>query len=65
MSRKYFDKYYGSYEITSLGPKRLLKTKIFETKAFHPVKKIFWPIFSRIIKYDKPQGPAFRVHKVV
>ena len=35
----------------------LLKTKTLEKKnAIFPVKKSFWPIFSRIIECDKCQG---------
>ena len=41
--------------ILSSGSKRLLVTKNFGKKAIFPVEKKFWPIFSRIIEYDKPQ----------
>ena len=38
-------------------PSMLLKTKTLEKKkAIFPVKKRFWPIFSRIIECDKCQG---------
>ena len=42
--------------MVSLGPKRLLKTQNFGKKANFPVKKKFWPIFSRIFDCDKHQG---------
>ena len=52
--------YCGSNKINSLGPKRLLKTQIFEKKkAIFQEKKRFWPIFSRIIEYDKPQRTIY------
>ena len=34
----------------------LLKTQIFEKKATFPVKKKFWPPFSRTLEQDKCQG---------
>ena len=49
---------------SSLTPKVLLKTHFFEEKGNSPVKKIFWPIFSRIIECDKSQGHSVRVQKV-
>ena len=51
-----FGTYDASYKIISETPKMLLKTQNFEKKAMIPVKKRFWPIFSRIIECDKPQG---------
>ena len=53
---KVFWQYCGSNKINSLGPKRLLKTQIFEKKAIFAEKERFWPIISRIIECDKPQG---------
>ena len=41
--------------MVSSGPKRMLKTHIFGKKANFPVKKKFWPTFSRIFDCDKPQ----------
>ena len=37
----------------------MLKTQIFEKKANFPVtvKKCFWPVPSRNLKGDEPQGP--------
>ena len=56
-SRRSFDKYCASCEFVYRGPKRLLKTQFFEKKkANFPVKKRFWPSFSRIIEFRKPQG---------
>ena len=56
--------------MVSLGPKRMLKTQIFGINANFPMKKRFWPIFSRFLECDKPQAlkckgprgfPAFTV----
>ena len=43
-----------------LGPKNLLKTQIFEKKAIFPLKKRFWPIFSRNIQHDKCRGTFYK-----
>ena len=43
-----------------LGPKRLLKSPIFEKKAIFPMKKRFWPIFSRNIEHDNWQGTTHK-----
>ena len=43
-----------------LGPKRLLKTQIFEEKATLPVKKSFRPIFSHSIEHENYQGTIFK-----
>ena len=38
----------------------LSKTQIFEKKGtLSSEKKRFWPNFSRIIEYDKPQGTIY------
>ena len=55
-SRRSFDLSCSSYEFVSIGPKRLLKTRIFEKKASSPVKERFWPDFSRLIEQNKSQG---------
>ena len=34
----------------------MLKLKFLEKKANFPVKKSFWPLFSRLFECDKPQG---------
>ena len=40
-----------------IGIMRWLKTQILEKrKAIFPVKRILWPIFSRIIECDKTMG---------
>ena len=54
MFKRYFGNHCESYIITSVTPKRLLETQFFEKKAVFPVKKIFWPLFSRIFDCDKP-----------
>ena len=33
-----------------------MKTQLFEKKVNFPVKKSFWPVFSLILKCDKPAG---------
>ena len=55
----FFHHYYVSYNINSLGPRRLLKTHFFERKANFPVKKSFWPNPPPIIECDKPQGTVY------
>ena len=49
-----FDNHSRSYKII------LLKTYIFEKKSNFQLKKIIWPIFSRIIEYEKHQGTTRR-----
>ena len=48
----------------SLGPKRLLKTKVFEKKATFLVKKKFKPIFFPFIDCDKPHLKIYKGLKV-
>ena len=37
-----------------------MKTQFFEKKkANFPVKKSFWPFFSRFLECDRPQGPIY------
>ena len=43
----------------SLGPKKLLKTQIFEKKGFSSSEKKILAKPPRIIKCDKPQRPAY------
>ena len=45
----------------------MLKTQIFEKKANFPVtvKKCFWPVSSRNLKGDEPQGPIFEYPQAV
>ena len=56
----FFDKFCGSYKTFFFGPKNMLKTQIFEKKSFSPVKERHWPIFFRVIRFDEPQGTAFK-----
>ena len=58
-STKYFDNYCGSYRINSVIPKKLLKTKTFEKKGKLSSGKSFWPVFSRLLGCDKPQGTIY------
>ena len=43
-----------------LGPKRLLKSQMFERKAIFPVKKSFWPVFSRNMEHDNCQRTFYK-----
>ena len=58
-------RYHGNtcagYKMIFLTHKRLLKTQNFEKKkTVFPPKKLFRPIFSRFIQYEKPQGTKYR-----
>ena len=58
-------RYYGnqcaSYRIISVTPKRLLNTQIFEKeKTSFPPKKLFRPIFPRIVEYEEAQLTSYR-----
>ena len=57
-------RYYGilcaGYKITSVTPKRLLKTQIFEKKGYFSSEKYISSDFSRIIEYEKPQGTIYK-----
>ena len=56
-SRRSLDKYCASFEFVSVGPKRLLKTQIFEkTGNLSSEEKKIWPIFFHIIDCDRPEG---------
>ena len=46
-------------KINTLGPKRSIETNISKNSCF-PDDKSFWPIFSRIIKFKKPQGTTHK-----
>ena len=63
-STRFSDNYCGSYKIIPLTSRSLLKTQSFEKKANFPVKKIFWPGFSRIIVRTNVREQLSRVHKV-
>ena len=55
-STRFPDIYCGSYSVNSVTPEKLLKTQIFENKGKLSSEKSFWPVFSRILECDKPQG---------
>ena len=59
-STRYSGNHFPSYKIISVTPKRLLKTQIFEKKDNFPAKKLFRPIFSRIIEYGELQRTFYR-----
>ena len=59
-STMYYDNQCASYMNISVTPKRLSKIPIFEKKnACFPAKKVFRPIFSRIIDFEKPQRTKY------
>ena len=49
----FYDHYWVWYKMKSVGPRRLLNSKIFGKKADFPVKERFWPIFSHFIEHNK------------
>ena len=54
----YFDSYWASYKIFSLGPTRSFK-KISQKKIF-PDEKQIWSNFSRITGYGRPQVTCYQ-----
>ena len=60
-STKFFDNSCGSHRINSVTPKKLLKTQTFEKKGKLSSEKSFWPVFSRILECDIPQGTIYEV----
>ena len=52
---RYFDVYCPRYEFIFIGPKRLLKTQIFEKKGKLPSEEKILGKFSRIVECDKSQ----------
>ena len=46
-----------------LGPRRLLKTQIFEKKGSFLVNKCICPTFSQTVEYDKPQETMYKGQK--
>ena len=61
----YYGIYFAGYKIISVAPKRLLKTQISEKEGtLFPPKKIFRPIFSRIVEYEKAWGTIYRSPQV-
>ena len=60
-SARYHGNHCVSFKISSVTPKRLLKTQIFEKeKTNFPPKKLFRPIFFRIVEYEKAQLTIYR-----
>ena len=59
-STKYYGKTCVGYKMIFETLKRLLKTQTFEKKTIFPPKKLFRPILSRIVEYEKPQGTKYR-----
>ena len=55
-----FDYYCGTYKSIFFGLQRLLKTQFLKKKATFPVKKNIWPVLTRFIVYDKPQGTTYK-----
>ena len=55
----------GTLKIIFLGHRRLLKTKKLLKKRQFPVKKIVWPIFSRLIECKKPQRINYKGQKSI
>ena len=54
------DKYCAIFIIVSTGPQKT-RTKVFKKKGNLPgEKKRFWPFFSRIIEYYKPQKTKYK-----
>ena len=43
----------------------MLKTQFLKEKANFPVKKSFWPVFSRFLECDRPQGPIFEYPQAI
>ena len=47
--------------IISKTPKMLFEnTSFLKNKAYFPVKKKFWPLFSRIIEHEKRQATYYK-----
>ena len=58
-SKRYFDKYCGSYRINSVTPKRLLETHNFERKSSLSSEKNILVKFSRNIEHNKYQETIY------
>ena len=50
----FFGTYCGKYNINSVRPKKLLKTKIFEKKCYLSSEEKILAYLSRIIERNKP-----------
>ena len=59
-STKYYGNTCAGYKMIFVTLKRLLKAQIFEVKTIFPPKKIFRPIFSHFMEYEKAQGTSYR-----
>ena len=59
-STRYYGNTCAGYKMIFVTLRKLLKTQIFEKKTIFPPRKLFRPIFSRIIEYEKPQGTKYR-----
>ena len=59
-STSYSISYCGTYRSIFLGPKRLLKTEIFQKRQTFHWKKNVLPIFSRFIEHEKCQRTIYK-----
>ena len=59
-SKRFYSNHCSSYKTISVAPTRLLKAQFFRKKRLKFRRKTFWPIFPRIIDYDKPQGTKYK-----
>ena len=64
-STRYYSTNFAGSNITSVTPKRLLKTQIFEKKSIFPAKTLFRPTFCRIIEYETPRGTIYKVAQAI
>ena len=66
--RRFYSNHWSSYKTISVAPtrllktqaKRLLKAQFLEKNAKIATKELFWPVFPRIIDYEKPQGTKYK-----
>ena len=62
--RRFYSNHCSSYKTTSVTPKVLLKAQVFGKKGKKSDERTYWPMFPRIIDYEKPQGTKNCVHYV-
>ena len=62
-STSYQSNHCASYKVIPVTPKRLMKAETFGKKTDFPAKKLFGPIFSRIIEYENLREPFISVQK--
>ena len=62
-STRYLGIYGASCKIISLGPKRLLKTHIFERRQSFQSRKVVALYFFRIVEFEKPQKTIHKSQK--